>query len=287
MVSTPVGPESSRVTFAVAGFLDTCRSSNTRAAYGADLAHLAGWCRKTGTLDLLTVDADDIARYRTACEVAGASPATVARRLSTITSFGAFAAATGAEPALTGDQKLARPTVADASTAEVLGEAEAAAVLAAADQIGPRSAAVVRLLMLDGLKLGEVIGADARDLAGRPPRMTLALEDPRSRIINLHADTSSALRTYLGRRHAGPLVLSERRGCEADRLTRFGLNYLVKQVAQAAALAQPISANTLRRRYVIAAHAGGTDLETIRYNAGHAERRTTRRYLDLDREARA
>jgi site-specific recombinase XerD len=139
--------------------------------------------------------------------------------------------------------------------------------------------------MLDGLKVGEVIRADASDVAGRAPRVSLSLGDGQSRTINLHADTGSAVRTYLGRRREGPLVLSERRGREADRLTRFGLNYLVKQAVQAARLAQPISANTLRRRYVIAAHAEGTDLETIRHNTGHAERRTTRRYLDPEERA--
>lgn len=280
MARKPVARDSSPVTAAVAGFLDTCRSSNTRAAYGADLAHLAAWCRDTGTLDLLTIDAADIARYRTACELAGASPATVARRLSTITSFGAFATAAGAQPALSAVPGIARPSVGSASTAEVLGAADADALLDAADRIGARSAAVMRLLMLDGLKVGEVIGADASDVVGRPLRMSLSLGDRHARTIELHPHTGSALRTYLGRRREGPLVLSERRGREADRLTRFGLDYLVKQTAQAARLAQPISANTLRRRYVIAAHADGTDLDTIRHNTGHAERRTTRRYLD-------
>jgi site-specific recombinase XerD len=73
--------------------------------------------------------------------------------------------------------------------------------------------------------------------------------------------------------------LSERRGCEPDRLTRFGLDYAIKQVVQEAGLARPVSGNTLRRRYVMAAHADGTDLDKIRHNTGHADRRTTRRYL--------
>jgi site-specific recombinase XerD len=81
------------------------------------------------------------------------------------------------------------------------------------------------------------------------------------------------------------LLLSERRGRVPGRLTRFGVDYLVKQVAQAAGLDQAVSGNTLRRRYVMAAHAGGTDLDRIRLNVGHADRRTTRRYLDPDTPA--
>ena len=101
--------------------------------------------------------------------------------------------------------------------------------------------------------------------------------------IELHRGTGSAVRRYLGRRRDGPLLLSERRGREPDRLTRFGLDYLVKQVAQAAGLEQSVSGNTLRRRYVIAADANGTDLDQIRDSAGHADRRTTRRYLESRR----
>jgi integrase len=138
------------------------------------------------------------------------------------------------------------------------------------------------MLMLDGCKVGEVIRADAADTRGRPPRMTLRLHDRNARTIGLHEDTATAVRRYLGHRRDGALLLSERRGRPPGRLTRFGVDYLVKQVARAAGLDQPVSGNTLRRRYVVAAHAEGTDLDRIRHNAGHADRRTTRRYLDPD-----
>ena len=286
MVRMPTDPGTSNVTVAIAGFLDACRSSNTRDAYRADLGHLAAWCRDRGTLNLLTIDAADIARYRNECELAGASAATVARRLSAITSFGAYATANGADSGITGDTEIERPTLESASTAELLTDVDARALLAAADRISRRSAVLIRLLMLDGLKVGEVIRADASDVRGRPPRMTLRLQDRHARTIGLHADTATAVRRYLGRRRDGPLLLSERRGRLPGRLTRFGVDYLVKQVAHEAALDQAVSGNTLRRRYVTAAHADGTDLDAIRRNAGHADRRTTRRYLDPDAPAR-
>jgi integrase/recombinase XerD len=282
MVRTPADPRASKVTLAVAGFLDSCRSSNTRDAYRADLGHLTAWCRDRGTLDLLTIDAADVARYRTECELAGASAATVARRLSAITSFGAYAAANGTESALASDTEIERPTLESSSTTELMSDDDAVALLAAADRISRRSAVLIRLLMLDGLKVGEVIRADASDVRGRPPRVTLCLQSRDARTIVLHADTATALRRYLGRRRDGPLLLSERRGRRPGRLTRFGVDYLVKQAAQAARLDQAVSGNTLRRRYVMAAHAEGTDLDRIRRNAGHADRRTTRRYLEPD-----
>ena len=97
-------------------------------------------------------------------------------------------------------------------------------------------------------------------MSGRPPRMTLTVGDP-PRTLQLDADTASTAHAYLrGRRH-GPLLLGERRPRHADRLTRFGIDYVVKQAAQAAGLAGTVSRNTLRRRYVVAAHARGVDLD--------------------------
>jgi site-specific recombinase XerD len=275
-------PDSSAVTLAVAGFLQTCRSANTQAAYRTDLRHFADWCERGDALDLLTVDAADLASYRAACELAGASPATVARRLSAITSFCGYAFEQGLEPALTASSEVERPALEPESTADVLSDAEADAMLESADEIGDRAGVLIRLLMLDGLKVGEVIRADAADFRGRPPRMTLDVAGRTAPPLLLHADTAAAVRSYLRARREGPLLFSERRGQTAQRLTRFGADYMIKQVARAAGVASPVSGNTLRRRYVVAAHARGTDLEAIRRNTGHSDQRTTRRYLTGD-----
>jgi integrase/recombinase XerD len=270
------------LTLAVAGFLQECRSVHTEAAYRADLQHFAAWCATNKRLNLLTADAADIARYRTACELEGAGAATVARRLSAIVSFNGYATDHGLQPALATDFSVERPTLERASTADILSDADATALLDAADEIGPRAGVLIRLLMLDGLKVGEVTRADASDVRGRPPRVTLTLHGRSERKLELHADTAAALHHYLGRRRSGPLLLSEKRGQPAGRLTRFGIDYLVKQIAEAAGIDATVSGNTLRRRSVIEAHALGTDLDTIRHNMGHAAQQTTRRYLAED-----
>ena len=258
MVPARSEPSDATLALAVAGFLDSCRSANTQAAYRTDLAHLAAWCRGRAKLDLLTVDATDIALYRTECEIAGASPATIARRLCAIASFSAYTAAYGYSPATLAEASIARPTVAPTRSAGVLSDSDAGALLTAADKAGHRSAVAIRLLMLDGLKVGEVVRADVADVHGRPPNTRLDLDARPSRTIDLHPETSSAIRKYLGRRRNGPLLLSERQGRPPERLTRFGLDYIVKQIAQSAGLETAVSGNTLRRRYVQAAHAGGS-----------------------------
>ena len=51
-------------------------------------------------------------------------------------------------------------------------------MMASAHDLGPKPAVLVGLLMLDGLKLGEVLEADFDDLGGPPP--TLSRESSRS-----------------------------------------------------------------------------------------------------------
>jgi site-specific recombinase XerD len=259
----------------VDAWLANYESGHTRAAYRADLDHFGEWARAENVNPFALAE-DDIRRYRAACETAGAGPSTVARRLSAIASFGAFAHKRGTGLAT---PRIERPTLPASSTTESLGDDDATALLTAADQMNPRSALLVRLLMLDGLKVGEVVTADAGDLEGKPPCVTLTLHTGLPRVIELHPDTGKLLAAYLGNRRSGPLLLSEHRAHVTEPLTRFGVDYIVKQAAESAGIAGSVSANTLRRRFVMNAHDRGQDLDGIRADAGHADARTTRRYL--------
>jgi integrase/recombinase XerD len=256
----------------VAAWIAQQRSPNTRAAYSSDLRRFVTWCA-AHDVDPLAFDAGDLGRFLTAEEQAGAGPATAARRLSAISSFGAYTASRGLTPAFS---DVERPTVTAVSATGVLDDQQAAALLAAADLHAARAGVLVRLLMLDGLKVGEVAAADAADVRGRPPVMDLRVGD---RSVRLHPDTAFAIRAYLARRRSGPLVLSEGRGRRDQRISRFGIDYVIKDIARIARLEAVVSGNTLRRRYVVAAHANGDDLDDIRRHTGHADVRTTRRYL--------
>jgi integrase/recombinase XerD len=261
----------------VAAWLEHYESPHTRVAYAADVEHFRQWARAED-VNPFAIAENDLRRYRALCEAEGSGPATVARRLSAIASFGAFSHARGTGLAT---PRIERPTLPASSTTESLSDDDAAALLAAADQMNARSAVLVRLLMLDGLKVGQAVTADVGDLKGKPPRMTLALHGAMPRRIELHADTANVLAAYLGNRRGGPLVLSEHRARSTERLTRFGVDYIVKQTAEIAGIDGPVSANTLRRRFVMHAHDGGQELDRVRSDAGHADARTTRRYLSI------
>lgn len=272
------GSGDARLQALVSGWLGSYPSPNTRAAYGGDFGAFRLWCDRNGSLPL-SVGTEDLVRYLSACEAAGASSSTLARRASALDSFFRFACANDAldaNPAAA----MPRPEVTAARTTPRLDAADATALLRASDRVGPKAAALVRLLMLDGLKLGEVLAADASGFDARPaPALTVARRG-RELAVPLHGATARRLDRYLGRRRRGPLLLSDTAGRADERLTRFGADYIVKKVSVAARLRAAVSANALRRRYVAAAIEAGHDVEEVRDRLGHRDARTAARYVD-------
>ncbi len=264
-------------------FADLCvqfaaglRSDNTRRAYLADLRRFAQWCDERG-LDPLTVTSAQLAAFRRSAEDDGASPATVSRRLATLSSFYGWAGAgvLSTESPMDG---VDRPEPETAASPPALDPTQAAALVAAGARLNPKTALLVNLLLLDGLKLAEALSADASELN----RDATSLEVSRRRgtaVVALQPATTAAATAYLVGRRSGPLLRSDSPTAEAGRLSRFGADYLLKQAGSEAALDDPVSANMLRRSYVVLAHGRGASLESIRDRLGHDDVRTTRRHL--------
>jgi site-specific recombinase XerD len=257
-------------------WLGSYDSENTRSAYAADLRAFSRWCGDNDRLALRATTAD-IARYLAA---SSASDATVARRRSALGSFFDFACDSDARlrNPMTG-LAPSEPTRSESTTA-VLADRDARALLRASDRIGAKTAALVRLLMLDGVRLGEVLAADVPDFqrAAGSAELVVHRRD-RRQTLPLTAPTARRLGEYVGRRRRGPLLLSDTPGRKGARLSRFGADYLLKDAARVARLEKRISANTLRRRYVAAAAHAGAHIDDIRDQVGHRDARTTRRYL--------
>lgn len=263
----------------VDGWLAGHPSPNTQAAYRQDLVRFAGWCAAAGLRPLAVAPAD-LDTYRDACLADGASTATVARRLSGIASFFRYAAAEGA---VQGDPAggVERPVANDPARAAVLDPGEMRALLAAAGGLGHKAEALVMLLGLDGLKLGEALAIDVGDLSlRRTPSVSLERRGT-PQTISLSKLTAQALSAYIADRRAGPLFLgdsaTDRRPA---RLTRFGADFIIKRAGAAAGIPRPISANTLRRSYIAGAHREGRSLEAIARHVGHREVRDTARFID-------
>jgi site-specific recombinase XerD len=263
----------------VDGWLAEHPSPNTQAAYRQDLARFARWCAAVG-LRPLQVGPEDLDTYRDACLAEGASTATVARRLSGIASFFRYAMAAGA---VMGDPAgpVERPVAADPARAGVLDPAEMRAILVAAGQLGHKARALVTLLGLDGMKLGEALAVDVDDVTlGRSPSLLLERRGT-PQTVSLSRLTAGALAAYIAERTSGPLFLGDSATArQPTRLTRFGADFIIKRAGTAAGIDRPVSANTLRRSYIADAHREGRPLDAIARHVGHRETRETARFID-------
>jgi integrase/recombinase XerD len=262
----------------VTAWVGSQSSTNTQAAYRGDLDLFRSWWDAHRRRAPLTATPADVERFEQACVDAGSSEATVARRVSALSSFFTFAAARGA--IATSPVPGSRRPPATASPTADLDARQLADLVRSSERLGDRTSVLVGLMLFDGLKLAEVLAADAEDVSVTPQGTQLALErrgDPLALLLD--ARTATALGSYLGGRTEGPLLLGESPTRIPGRLTRFGADYMLKRISADAGLDQAVSANILRRSYVANAFAGGASVESIRDLLGHCDVRTTRRHL--------
>lgn len=263
----------------VAGWLTTYRSDNTRDAYERDMVAFVRWCTETGR-DPLRASSSDLDAYRDDALNTGSSAATVTRRLSGIASFFRYANEVGALDGNPVDQ-VERPE-ADASAPETLDDGELASLLDAADALGPKTAALVALLALDGMKLGEVLAVDVpRVVVGRRAVTIEVSRRGETEDVELAPRTAAAVAAYLADRRRGPLFLGDSPvAAKRTRLSRFGADFIVKRTGASAGIDKPVSASILRRTYIETQHRAGTSLADIAQHVGHRDARDTARLLE-------
>ncbi|MCD2190988.1 tyrosine-type recombinase/integrase [Actinomycetospora soli] len=283
-----------------AGWLAGFRSARTRRAYGADLAAFAAWCAPRG-LDVLAARRVQVDLHTTGLLDAGAAASSVARRLSALSSFYRFAAAHD----LRADNPVAgvrRPAVDPDHTRTVgLTRDQARALVAAADaDPGPqraRSAALVRLLLHNGLRVDELVSADVDDLGTRPGAggpagrvshrvLGIVRKGGRGATVALAPATVEVLEVYLTQRAAaaavdrtrlvGPLLATRTGG----RLTQKAVWELVRRLARAGGIETwaELSPHSLRHTAITLALDAGAAIRDVQDFAGHRDPRTTRRY---------
>lgn len=214
-------------------------------------------------------------------EQAGRSPATVARRLSALASFYAYAVDEGAldgSPAA----RVRRPRVSEESPTLGLGQGELSAFLAGSEGLGGREHLLACLLALNGLRVSEACGADAGDVDTERGHRVLAVVRKRGKCarVPLAPRTIDALDRYLAGRTDGPLLLTD----DYRRLDRHQARRIVRRIARTAGIEKRISPHSLRHSFVTLSLDAGVALRDVQDAAGHADPRTTRRY-DRARES--
>lgn len=270
-------------------------STNTQDAYRRDIRTFFAWADEYGVDVLLAAQehldgyrrwletTDQVGRYRGRQKL---QPATVARKLTTVSSFYRYAVRNGhtlANPMA----DVERPEVSNESMTPGLSREEADRLLDAATAAGPRLRALVLLLLGTGMRVSEAVKADTGDLSVERNRRILLVTrkgGKRQRLVVPEA-ADVALREYL-RGRSGPLFLDRH---ERDRMTRQQADYYLTRLAVKAGIPFRISPHVLRHTAATLALDAGAPLRDVQVQLGHSRPDTTARYdrarRDLDNAA--
>jgi len=270
---------------ALFSFLARYRGDTLRA-YQQDLKAYLTWCQQH-ELRPLQAQRPHLELYLRWMEQRGYAAATIGRRFATVAGFYRYAVIDGHLPV---DPTLAvtRPSVPwEGQRRTVLHPLEFAALLTAARRDGPHSHALVALLGMIGLRVGEVCRISVTDLREQAGYELLSIigKGNKPAVIPLPIPVLRAVREAAAGRNCGPLLLNRhgerfRRASVADRITRL---------AATAGLTTPVSPHGLRRTFCTAGLIAGVPLRDMQYAMRHADARTTTRYdmarANLDRHA--
>jgi site-specific recombinase XerD len=172
---------------------------------------------------------------------------------------------------------------------------EIRAILGSVDRItasGRRDYALLALMFNSGARVQEIVDLDARDLQLQsPPQITLVGKGRKTRICPLWPQTAKVLKLLISERgldmRSNAPVFCNQRG---ERLTRFGIRYLLAKYCRAAALISPslnrkrLHPHSVRHSTAVFLLKSGVDLPSISHWLGHASVTTTGRYAKVDLE---
>ena len=254
--------------------------ANSARSYRADLRLWWNWCAVLGVhpFDAQRHHVSAWVRSLTTEAQGNGKPstnATVARRLSALSAFYAYAITEN----VLADSPVAnvrRPRVGTDSTTSALTAKELAALLGAARTHGARSLALVSLLAYSGVRISEALTADVASLTvdGGHRVLRIVRKGGKTGTVVLPPVASDVIATYVADRSTGPLFLA------ADGATRYSYTSAVEQLkrlSRAAGIEDPkrISAHSFRHSFATEALGAGVPLQDVQDALGHADPRTT------------
>jgi len=274
--------------FLDAMWIEAGLSTNTLAAYRADLAAFAVWLREADA-DLLSARRDQILAYLGQRVRAGAQARTTSRMLSSLRRFYRYQVREGqlaADPSANIDRpRVGRPLP------HALGEAQVDALLEAPDvsePLGHRDRTMLELLYATGLRVSELVGIPVEAVNSRQGVLRLTGKGGKERLIPMGEEAADWLGSYL--RQTRPCLLGWRqtRALFVTRrgagMTRQAFWYRIRSHAGAAGIEQSLSPHTLRHSFATHLLNHGADLRVVQLLLGHSDLTTTQIYTHVARE---
>ena len=158
--------------------------------------------------------------------------------------------------------------------------------------LGRRDDALLRLLYNTGMRAQELVDLDVNHLRfSRPHTVLIHGKGRKERTCPLWKETVAAIKAYLQKRgvrldDATPLFTNR----EGNRLTRFGVRYIIAHRVSVAAnscpslLTRRVTPHTIRHTTAMHLLQSNVDLNMIRSWLGHASIETTNGYVEIDLE---
>lgn len=248
----------------------------TRYQYRIHIRQWFEWCSGVG-LDPMTVQRAHIEMWaRHLSEDLDRKPQTVAAKLNAVCGLYRFAHLDGVIDQNPGAH-VRRPKVDFVSTTQGLTRPEFADLLTAARNESPVSYALVCLLGLNGLRLGECLAADVEHIGHHRGYRTLHLPHRKGGkvgTLSLAVTTAWAVDQALAGRTSGPILL----GRDGSRLKENAARRTITRLTKRIGCTKRIHPHSLRHTFVTMALDAGVPERDIVDSTGHSDSRMIRFY---------
>lgn len=246
-------------------------------------------------LDLRTVDASAVSSYIAHLRASGRAPSSVARALVAVRLLHRFLLDEGV--ARNDPGHGVRPPSVPQGLPKALTEEQVASLLSAVTGDGPlerRDRAVLEVLYATGMRVSELTGLSLPDLSIDDRLVRVFGKGSKERLVPLGRYARAALDEWTspgGR----PALLPGRRATRRDadavflnargrRLTRQGVDLILRSYARRAGLSGKVSAHVLRHSCATHMLDHGADIRVVQELLGHASIATTQVYTKVSTE---
>jgi integrase/recombinase XerD len=272
-------------------FIDSLRgerglSPNTILAYRRDLKQLLEFLDASGVVEARAITAGTVMAFQARLMGQKMAPTSIARKVSAVRTFLAFACREGAlEQPITDIDTPKRPQ----RLPSALTRDEVERLLAAPESTTPdglRDRAMLELLYATGLRVSELVGLRLENVRLAGGFLRCLGKGSKERVVPIGATALEWVQRYLdeGRplharqKQATHLFLTSR----GTRVTREAFWARVREYARAVGIRRKVSPHTLRHSFATHLLQGGADLRSIQEMLGHANIATTQIYTRVD-----
>lgn len=266
-----------------AGFLVKYRQP-TREHYALIVRQWYDWCAAHQLRPMAATRAHIELWMRELEEIQGLKPSTVNGKIGCISQLYRYAVIDEYIPASPA-QWIKRPTVARQSTTNSLTRPELLRVLDLAKESSPQDHAVMCILGLNGLRVGELCAIQIEDVGRRDGYHTISIIRKKTNepaVIPLAPRTSWAVEQTMWGRQSGPLFLLR----DEQPIDRRGVDRIVKRLCKKAGITKRVHPHSLRHTFVTLSLNAGADARQVQKSVGHSDVRMVS-YYDRDKDSLA